>query len=58
MARQQSEFNGCYQGIGQANKVIEDLDKLSASKFGFSEDEFKNLRAQNHVLRAWFYIRL
>ncbi|WP_315514036.1 RagB/SusD family nutrient uptake outer membrane protein [Prevotella histicola] len=54
----QSEFNGCYQGIGQANKVIEDLDKLSASKFGFSEDEFKNLRAQNHVLRAWFYIRL
>ena len=54
----QSEFNGCYQGIGQANKVIEDLDKLSTSKFGFSEDEFKNLRAQNHVLRAWFYIRL
>ena len=54
----QSEFNGCYQGIGQANKVIEDLDKLSASKFSFSEDEFKNLRAQNHVLRAWFYIRL
>ena len=54
----QSEFNGCYQGIGQANKVIEDLDKLSASKFGFSEDEFKNLRAQNHVLRAWCYIRL
>ena len=54
----QSEFNGCYQGIGQANKVIEDLDKLSASKFGFTEDEFKNLRAQNHVLRAWFYIRL
>ena len=54
----QSEFNGCYQGIGQDNKVIEDLDKLSASKFGFSEDEFKNLRAQNHVLRAWFYIRL
>ena len=54
----QSEFNGCYQGIGQANKVIEDLDKLSASKFGFSEDEFKNLKAQNHVLRAWFYIRL
>lgn len=54
----QSEFNGCYQGIGQANKVIEDLSTLSASKFGFSEAEFANLRAQNHVLRAWFYLRL
>ena len=54
----QSEFNGCYQGIGQANKVIEDLNTLSASKFGFSEAEFANLRAQNHVLRAWFYLRL
>ena len=37
----QSEFNGCYQGIGQANKVIEDLNTLSASKFGFSEAEFR-----------------
>jgi len=54
----QSEFNSCYQGIGQANKVIEDLNTLSASKFGFSEAEFANLRAQNHVLRAWFYLRL
>lgn len=54
----QSEFNGCYQGIGQANKVIEDLNTLSASKFGFSEAEFANLRAQNHVLRAWYYLRL
>ena len=54
----QSEFNGCYQGIGQANKVIEDLNNLTASKFGFSEEEFNNLKAQNHVLRAWFYLRL
>ena len=54
----QSEYNGMYQGIGQANLVIEDLDKLSAAKFGFSDAEFNNLKAQNRVLRAWFYLRL
>lgn len=52
------EYNGCYQGIMQACHVIEDLDKLSASKFGFSEAEFNNLKAQNRVLRAWLYLRL
>lgn len=54
----QTEYNGCFQGIMQANLVIEDLDKLSASQFGFSETEFNNLKAQNRVLRAWFYLRL
>lgn len=54
----QTEYNGCMQGIMQANLVIEDLDKLSASSFGFSEAEFNNLKAQNRVLRAWFYLRL
>ena len=54
----QSEYNGCYQGIMQANLVIEDLDKLSASQFGFSDSEFNNLKAQNRVLRAWLYLRL
>ena len=54
----QSAYNGCYQGIGQTNLVIEDLDKLSASKFGFSDAEFNNLKAQNRVLRAWFYLTL
>jgi hypothetical protein len=29
-----------------------------ASQFGFSETEFNNLKAQNRVLRAWFYLRL
>ena len=38
--------------------MIEDLNNLTASKFGFSEEEFNNLKAQNHVLRAWFYLRL
>ena len=54
----QSAYNGCYQGIGQTNLVIEDLDKLSADKFGFSDAEFNNLKAQNRVLRAWFYLTL
>ena len=54
----QSEYNGCFQGIMQANLVIEDLDKLSAAQFGFSDAEFNNLKAQNRVLRAWFYLRL
>ncbi|MBQ5982114.1 MAG: RagB/SusD family nutrient uptake outer membrane protein [Prevotella sp.] len=54
----QSEWNGCFQGIMQCNYVIEDLEKISASRFGFSEAEFDNLKAQCRVLRAWFYIRL
>ena len=54
----QSQYNLGFQGIGQTNLVIEDLDKLQASKFGFTESEFNNLKAQNRVLRAWFYLTL
>jgi hypothetical protein len=54
----QSEWNGCFQGIMQCNYVIEDLEKLDASRFGFSQAEFDNLKAQCRVLRAWFYLRL
>ena len=54
----QTEWNGCFQGIMQANYVIEDLNTLQADKFGFSQAEFDNLKAQCRVLRAWFYIRL
>ena len=54
----ETEWNGCFQGIMQCNYVIEDLEKLDASKFGFSTAEFDNLKAQCRVLRAWFYIRL
>jgi hypothetical protein len=39
----QTEWNGCFQGIMQANYVIEDLSKLSPDKFGFSEEEFNNV---------------
>ena len=54
----QSEWNGCFQGIMQCNYVIEDLQQLDASRFGFSAAEFDNLTAQCRVLRAWFYLRL
>lgn len=54
----QSEWNGCFQGIMQANYVIEDLSVLSAEAFGFAPEEFNNLKGQCRVLRAWFYLRL
>lgn len=54
----QTEWNGCFQGIMQCNMVIEDLDRFSAEKFGFTQPEFDNLKAQCRALRAWFYIRL
>ena len=54
----QSEWNGCFQGIMQCNYVIEDLQQLDASRFGFSAAEFDNLTAQCRILRAWFYLRL
>lgn len=54
----QTEWNGCFQGIMQANYVIEDLQTLSPEKFGFSQEEFDNLKGQCRVLRAWFYLRL
>ena len=54
----QTEWNGCFQGIGQCNYVIEDMQNLSDEKFGFTQAEFDNLAAQCRALRAWFYIRL
>ena len=54
----QTEWNGCFQGIMQCNYVIEDLAQLDAARFGFSQAEFDNIKAQCRVLRAWFYIRL
>lgn len=54
----ESEWTGCYQGIGQCNFVIEDLDVLEPEKFGFTQAEFNNLKGQCRTLRAWFYIRL
>ncbi len=54
----QTEWNGCFQGIMQCNLVIEDLNRFTPERFGFSQAEFDNLKAQCRTLRAWFYIRL
>lgn len=54
----QGEWNGCFQGIMQCNYVLEDLETLSPSEFGFSEAEFDNIKTQCRALRAWFYLRL
>ena len=54
----QTEWNGCYQGIMQCNLVIEDLSRFTPEKFGFTDIEFNNLKAQCRALRAWFYLRL
>lgn len=54
----QGEWNGCFQGIMQANYVIEDLETLSPEKFGFSGEEFNSLKAQCRAVRAWLYLRL
>lgn len=52
------EWTGCYQGIGQSNYVIEDLETLDPTQFGFTQAEFNNLKGQCRCLRAWFYLRL
>lgn len=51
------EWVGLYQGIGQCNYVIEDLEGLDPDKFGFTPEEFNNIKTQCRVLRAWFYLR-
>ncbi len=58
LSEAQTEWNGCFQGIMQCNLVIEDLEGFTPERFGFTQAEFDNLKAQCRALRAWFYIRL
>ena len=51
-------WNGQYQGIGQCNWVIEDLESLDPAKFGYTEAEFNDMKAQCRTLRAMFYLTL
>jgi len=52
------EWQVCYQGIMQANSVIDELSGLNPGDFNISQAEMDNYIAQNKTLRAWFYIRL
>lgn len=51
-------WNGQYQGIGQCNWVIEDLESLNPEKFGYTESEFNDMKSQCRTLRAMFYLQL
>lgn len=51
-------WNGQYQGIGQCNWVIEDLESLDPEKFGYTESEFNDMKAQCRTLRSMFYLTL
>lgn len=53
-----TEWDGCFTGIMQCNYVIDDLNRLDPADFGFTEQEFSDLKAQSRALRAWFYLRL
>lgn len=50
-------WNGCFQGIGQCNAVLEDFSKLNPEQYSFSAEDFAALEAQLRTMRAWFYIR-
>ena len=47
-----------FQGVGECNFVVEELDRLDLTKFGFSNAQIDNYKAQIRVLRAWFYLHL
>lgn len=51
-------WNGQYQGIGQCNWVIEDLESLDPAKFGYTKSEFDDMKAQCRTLRSMFYLTL
>lgn len=53
-----TEWDGCYVGIMQCCNIIDDLNRLKPEKFGFTKEEFEELKSQCRTLRAWFYIRL
>jgi len=47
-----------YQGIGQCNFVIEELQRLDRTQFGFSQEEWDSFSTQNRALRAKYYLNL
>ena len=53
-----NEWTGMYQGIGQANLVLDDLKRLDPSDFGLSDEDFNQYNAQLRGIRAHCYLRL
>jgi len=53
-----AQWNKMYQGIGQCNLVLDDLERLSPSKFGMGQAEWNALTCQLRAMRAYCYIVL
>ncbi|PSR54964.1 RagB/SusD family nutrient uptake outer membrane protein [Adhaeribacter arboris] len=51
-------WNGPYQGIGQCNVIINDINKLDYTKLGLTEAEKTQHISELRTLRAWFYLFL
>ena len=51
-------WNLMYTGVGYCNDPIGNLEKLSASRMGISDQERLGLIAELHLLRAFYYIKL
>jgi hypothetical protein len=49
---------GPYQGIGQCNLIISDLQKLDYPSIGMTETEKSQHISELRTLRAWFYLFL
>ncbi|GAA4441193.1 RagB/SusD family nutrient uptake outer membrane protein [Pontibacter saemangeumensis] len=46
---------GPYQGIGQVNLIMEDIEELDYANFGLTEADKARHLNELRVLRAWFY---
>ncbi len=44
------EWEGDFKGIMFCNYVIEDLERLDGTRFGFTEDEFSSMKMQCRVM--------
>lgn len=49
---------GPYQGIGQCNLILSDLEKLNYVQLGLTEQDKQQHIAELRTLRAWFYLFL
>jgi hypothetical protein len=49
---------GPYQGVGQCNVIISDLEKVNYQEIGLTETDKKQHIAELRALRAWYYFFL
>ena len=49
---------GPYQGIAQCNIILRDIEALDYTKFGYTDADKAQHKAELRTLRAWFYLFL